>query len=210
MAPEPRFVARFAAEPSQEPLPYGRWAERLRETFLAACLQLEADEEEVELGEPGDIVWYPDRTWNGRTYQPATAHTSTGLELFGLVSWLPAFEEGDEPADLRATADWTEETAAANPEWTIDLCDEVIGGWRGENGKVAAMTVVWGTPLRPGGTVVTAELADLAVDQCPLVEERFTLVAPDDYRGDTLDVKVFDGRGNQLAVESLYSDDDED
>ncbi len=51
---------------------------------------------------------------------------------------------------------------------------------------------------------------DLAVDQCPLVEQRFTLVAPDDYRGDTLDVKVFDGRGNQIAIESLYSDDDEE
>ena len=209
MPPVDRFVTRFAAEPPQEGLPYGRWAERLRAEFLAACLELEADDD-VELGEPADVVWYPDRTWNGRTYQPATAHTSTGLELFGLVSWLPAFEEDEEPRDLRATADWTEETAAANPDWTIDLCDEVIGGWRGENGAVAAMTVVWGTPLRDGGSIVTAELADLAVDQCPLVEQRFTLIAPDDYRGDTLDVKVFDPRGNQLAVESLYNDDDDE
>jgi hypothetical protein len=47
------------------------------------------------------------------------------------------------------------------------------------------------------------------VDQCPLIEGRFTLLAPDDYRGDTLDVKLFDVRGNELARESLYEDDDE-
>ncbi|HYF24321.1 MAG TPA: hypothetical protein VD931_01140, partial [Baekduia sp.] len=169
MAPEPRFVARFAAEPPQEPLPYGRWADRLRETFLGACLDLEV-EGDVELGEPGEVVWYPDRTWNGRTYQPATAITSTGLELFGLVSWLPAYEEHDEPGDLQATADWTEETAERNPDWTIDLCDEVIGGWRGEQGKVAAMTLVWGRPLIDDTAVATAELARLTVDQCAIEE----------------------------------------
>ena len=27
----------------------------------------------------------------------------------------------------------------------------MIGGWRGEQGKVAAMTLVWGIPLVPGG-----------------------------------------------------------
>ena len=86
----------------------------------------------------------------------------------------------------------------------MDLCEEVIGGWRGEHGNVAAMTLVWGRPLVQAGAVVTAELADLAVDQCELVEGRFTLVAPDDYRGDTLDVKLWDARGEELAAESLY------
>ena len=33
MPPVERFVCRFAAEPPQEPLPYGRWAERLAEHF---------------------------------------------------------------------------------------------------------------------------------------------------------------------------------
>ena len=54
---------------------------------------------------------------------------------------------------------------------------------------------------------VTAELADLAVDQCTLVEGRFTMIAPDDYRGDTLDVKLWDSKENVLAAESLYADD---
>ena len=31
-----------------------------------------------------------------------------------------------------------------------------------------------------------------------------TLVAPDDYRGDTLEVHLFNGRGDELARESLY------
>jgi hypothetical protein len=55
--------------------------------------------------------------------------------------------------------------------------------------------------------VATAELAKLVVDQCELLENRFTLLAPDDYRGDTLDVRVWDGRGTELAVESLYEED---
>ena len=61
--------------------------------------------------------------------------------------------------------------------------------------------------LRDGGVVVTAELARLAVDQCTLADGRFTLLAPDDYRGDTLEVAVFDRRGSQLARESLYAED---
>jgi len=104
----------------------------------------------------------------------------------------------------------TEEVADAHPEWQIDLCDEVIGTWRGEQGTAAAMTLVWGRPMVDGAAIATAELADLAVDQCVLVESRFTLIAPDDYRGDTLDVKLFDRRGNEVARESLYTDDEDD
>jgi hypothetical protein len=205
MAPEQRFVPRFAAEPPQELLPYGRWEQRLREEFLAACLRIED-----EVGDPGEPVWFPDRTWAGRTYVPVTCRTSSGLELFGAVSFAPAIEDGQEPEHFRATADWTEETAEANPDWAVDLCEEVVGGWRGEQGKVAAMTLVWGTPLVDRAAVATAELAGLTVDQCLLVENRFTLLAPDDYRGDTLDVAVFDGVGRELARESLYDDDGED
>jgi hypothetical protein len=141
---------------------------------------------------------------------PVTCRTSRGFELYGVVSFAPAVEDGQEPDHFEATADWTEETADANPDWTIDVCEEVVGGWRGEAGNVAAMTVVWGTPLVDGAAVATAELAGLAVDQCLLLENRFTLVAPDDYRGDTLDVALWSGRGTELARESLYAEDDED
>lgn len=205
MPPEERLVPRFAAEPPQDLLPYGRWAERLRAEFLAACLRVEAEGE--DLGEPGDVTWYPDRTWHGRTFVPATARTSEGYELYGFVSFLPATDDA-EPSDFHAVADFTADVAEENPDWTIDLCDEVVGTWRGEDGQAAAMTLLWGRPLVGGGAIVTAELARLAVDQCVLVEDRFTLLAPDDYRGDTLEIAVFDRRGTQLARESPYAEDD--
>ncbi len=86
----------------------------------------------------------------------------------------------------------------------------MIGGWRGEHGQVATMTLVWGTPLVRGGAVATAELADLTVDQCTLsADGRFTLLAPDDYGGDFLDIKLFNAAGRQLAQESLYDEDDD-
>lgn len=204
MPPESRQVPRFAAEPPQELDPSGRWGERLRGELLAACLLIDQDET-GELGEVGEIAWYPDRTWHGRTYLPATARTSTGLEVFGLVSWTRDVD--GTPIDIDTRADATDETAERNPDWTIDLCDEVIGAWRGEEGNVAAMTLVWGRPLVSGGAVVTAELAGLAVDQCVLADDRFTLLAADDYRGDTLEVKLFSDRGSELAGESLYEED---
>jgi hypothetical protein len=203
MPPEAWIVPRFAAEPPQELLPYGRWAATLGEEFLAACLAI-STEDGTDLGEPGEIVWFPDRTWQGRTYIPATTLTTTGLEIFGHVSFAEA-EEGKPPSDFQATADFTDETAAENPEWKLDVSDEVVGRWRGEHG-VAAMTLVWGVALVTGGGVATAELGDVTVDQCTVVEERFTLLAPDDYRGDLLEVRLYDKRGDLLAAESLYED----
>lgn len=201
MPPEERFVPRFAAEPPHEELPYGRWRERLREQFLAACLPLE--NEHGDLGEPGEIAWYPDRTWHGRTYVPGTSLTSNGYELFGYVRFVPAGEE-DDPSDFFVHVDFTEETAEKNPDWKLDICDEVIGAWRGHGEASAAMTLVWGRPLISRGAIATAELADLTVDQCELIDERFTLIAPDDYRYDLLDIKLFSAKGQELARESLY------
>jgi hypothetical protein len=134
--------------------------------------------------------------------------TGAGYELFGYVRFVPAAEDG-EPGDFLAYVDFTEETAERNPDWQLDLCDEVIGTWRGEAGAVASMTLVWGHPLVSGGRVATAELAGLAVDQCELISERFTLIAPDDYRHDLLEIKLFAGNGQELAHESLYASEDE-
>jgi hypothetical protein len=203
MAPEQRFVCRFAAEPPQEPLPYGRWAETLQAQFLDACLRVDSEGE--DLGEAGAITWFPDRTWAGRTYVPATATSSTGLELYGYVSFAPP-DEDSEPSDFYGWADFTDETADKHPEWKLDVAEEVVGGWRGEGGRVAAMTLVWGVPIVSGGYVATAELAGLTVDQCSLLEGRFTLLAPDDYREDYLEVALFDSRGEELARESLYEE----
>jgi hypothetical protein len=207
MAPEERFVCRFAAEPPQGPLPYGRWAETLQAEFLAACLRIETEGE--DLGEAGELVWFPDRTWSGRTYVPVTTRSTTSLELYGYVSFTPG-DGGDEPSDFFAWADYSENTADDNPDWSMDLTDEVVGGWRGEQGKVAAMTLVWGRPLVAGGAIATAELARVTVDQCVIDEERFTLLAPDAYRGDYLEVALYDRKGSQLARESLYEEDEDE
>src|SRR5687768_7615260 len=137
MPPEERFVCRFAAEPPQGPLPYGRWAETLQAEFLAACLRIETEEGE-EIGEAGDLAWFPDRTWAGRTYVPVTTRSTTGFELYGYVSFTPGDEDG-EPGDFFAWADYSENTADDNPDWKLDLTDQAVGGWRGEQGKVAAM-----------------------------------------------------------------------
>jgi len=202
--PTDRFVTSFAAEPPQEGLPYGRWAETLKGHFLTAVGGIDSEGE--ELGEIGDVAWFPDRTYSGRTYIPAVARTSEGYELFGYVS----FSEGDSgPADFAATADFTSEVAEANPDWKLDLNDEVIGRWRGELGNVAEITLVWGVPMVAGGEVVTAELANLAVDQCELTDQRFTLIAPDNYRSDYLEIKLWSKSGEELARESLYVEDEE-
>jgi hypothetical protein len=205
MPPTDRFVISFAAEPPQETIPYGRWADTLREHFLSACREIDAEGEEI--GEPGEIDWFPDRAYAGRTYIPAVSRTTAGYDLYGYVS----FGEGSGgPSDFEAVADFTAETAESNPDWKIDLNEEVIGTWRGEDGKNAEMTLVWGVPMMPGGALVTAELANLAVDQCELLDERFTLIAPDNYRGDFIEVKLWDKRGSELATESLYIEDDGD
>jgi hypothetical protein len=204
MAPEERFVPRFAAEPPQEEAPYGRWQQRLREELLSTLPALH--EAEPQLGEPGEVIWYPDRSWHGYTYAPATCRASSGHELFGYVRFLTP-RESHEPDTFSSHLDFTEETAERNPGWQLDLCDEVIGSWRGHAGAVASMTLVWGHPLVSGGQIVTAELARLTVDQCELVSERFTLIAPDDYRHDLLQIALFDARGRELARESLYEDD---
>jgi hypothetical protein len=204
MPPTDRLVISFAAEPPQEGLPYGRWAETLKAHFLDACREIDTEGEEI--GAPGEIVWFPDRTYCSRTYVPAVARTDSGYELFGFVS----FAEGSGgPTEFSASADFTSELAEANPDWKLDLNDEVIGRWRGELGNTAEMTLIWGIPLIPGGALVTAELANLAVDQCELNDQRFTMIAPDNYRSDFLEIKLWSKSGDELARESLYVEEDE-
>ena len=204
MPPTDRFVISFAAEPPQEGLPYGRWAQTLAEHFLSTCKTI--DTEGDDIGDPGEIAWFPDRTYAGRTYVPAVARTTGGYELFGFVS----FNEGAQgPSEFEARVDFTSELAEANPDWKLDLNDDVIGTWRGEQGKTADMTLVWGVPLVPGGAIVTAELANLAVDQSELVDDRFTLIAPDNYRSDFLDIRLWSRTGEELARESLYVEDED-
>jgi hypothetical protein len=185
----------FAAEPPQEPLPYGRWAEALGDHFAQAA------PEQIDVSQ---IAWFPDRTWNGRTYVPATAPASEG-EVFGYVSFTRE-HEGAQATDFNAVADFTDETAEQNPDWTLDLSDEEIGHWRGPEGRRGVITLVWGVALVPNGAAVSAELGPTTTDQCELVDGRFTLVSLDAYTGDYVEVRLYGARGAELARESLYED----
>lgn len=192
----------FAAEPPQEPMPYGRWEERLREEVAGAVGRIETDE---EIGETGQLIWFPERTWGGRTYVPWAAPTSEGFEAFGYVSYTRD-HEGAEATDFAAGADYTTETAEANPDWSLDLSDQEVGHWRGPEGRRGAVTLVWGVALVDNGAVATTELGPTTTDQCTLVDNRFTLVSLDDYTGDYVEVRLYDRRGRELARESLYED----
>ena len=112
MPPEPRLVPRFVAEPPQEGLPYGRWAQRLAEVFMQAIAALE--DAPRDLGEVREIVWYPDRSWHGRTYVPPPRSPAAATSYLGTCASSPS-EEGGEPSEFTAHADFTDQTAAREP-----------------------------------------------------------------------------------------------
>src|SRR4051794_27745849 len=140
MPPSERPIPMFAAEPPQEPLPYGRWAEALGEHFLeSARAEAESD--------IGDITWFPERTLGGRTYVPAVAPLSEGGEVCGFVSYSRE-HEGAQATDFRADAYATEDTAGDNPDWQLDLNDEEIGHLPGSQGPPGQGTLpLGGAPL---------------------------------------------------------------
>jgi hypothetical protein len=220
MPPTNRPFPRFIGDASREGRPYGRWEERLREAFVAECRPLAA-EAGSEL-DPMTVKWFPDRSWGGRTYVPASGRAGTPteaggesvlVEYFGWVSFA-AGDDDAEPADLRAKADFTDVTAEDNPDWKIDLNDEVIGSWRADGGRGGEMTLVWGVPLVRGAFAATAELEGEVLDQVAIAEGRFTLVAVDAVTGFGddlfLEVRLWDRRLRELAAESLYDEPEAD
>jgi hypothetical protein len=209
--PVARPIPRFIADSAQEGLPYGRWAERVRQEFARACEKL-ANEAGARL-DPESVFFFPERGWGGRVYLPLTGGPPddgdrSPIEFFGYVSFRRGDEE--EPRDLRATADFTDVTADDNPDWKIDINDEVIGAWRSDAGRGGDVTLVWGLPLVRGAIAATAELGADVVDQTPIHEGRFTLIAVDAVKGFGddlyLDVRLWDRRLNELASESLYAE----
>jgi hypothetical protein len=214
LAPNPRPIPRFIADTSQEGIAGGRFAARLREAFVAAV----AEVEDLPAGAavPEEVDWFPERAWGGRVWVPCSARTESEegtLELFGHVSYVVPAGGADAP-DFAATADFTDVLAEDNPDWKIDLNDDVIGRWRGENGRAGAVTLVWGRPLVRGAVAATAELDDETVDQEEIVGGLFTLVALDalEAYGDDvfMQVKLWTRRALELAAESLYATEDED
>lgn len=216
MPPISRPFPRFVADAPRESSPYGRWEERLVAELVAAC-----EEHAAAAGSPLNpetIKWFPERAWGGRVYLPASGRASEPTvaedgdsvlaEYFGWVS----FERGDEdePKELRARADFTDVTAEDNPDWQIDLNDDVIGSWHAGGGRGGDITMVWGLPLVRGAAAATAELDGQVLDQAAVAEGRFTLVAVDAVHGFGddlyLEIKLFDRRLREIATESLYEE----
>jgi hypothetical protein len=222
MPPLARPYPRFISDSAQESRPYGRWEDRLTEAFAEGC---EAVREEAGTGpDLESIRFFPERTWGGRTYVPAVAPGADEVdgaipEFFGHVSFRRAADgegEGDgdgEPGEMTATADFTDVTAAVNPDWEVDLNDDVIGEWRADAGRGGEITLIWGTPLVRGALAATAELDDEVVDQAAVNDGRFTLLAVDAVHGfgddHFLEIKLWNRRFQEVASESLYADEEE-
>jgi hypothetical protein len=208
MRPTPRPIPRFIADTTQEGIPHGRFAERLREEFAKAVGGVADLPAGAEV--PAEVDWFPERAWGGRVWVPCSAKTESeegGLELFGHVSYVQP--PGGEPADFETKADFTDILAEDNPDWRIDLNDDVIGRWRGENSRAGAVTLVWGRPLVRGAVAATAVLESETVDQELVSQDRFTLIALDALEGygdDVfMEVKLWSRRADELASETLYA-----
>ena len=218
--PTARPFPRFIADASQEGNVQGRFAERLAAEFAKAC---EPHTEEAGSSlDPETIRWFPDRAWGGRVYVPATARAQepsvpadapTGtepilVEYYGWVSFVRP-QEG-EPEDFRASAEFTDVTSEDNPDWQVDISDDVIGTWKSEAGRGGDVTLVWGLPLVRGAVAATAELDGEVVDQSPVQDGDFTLVAVDAVHGfgddAYLTVKLWNRRLGEVASESLYDE----
>lgn len=212
--PLARPFPRFVSDSAQESRPYGRWEERLGESFAAACAELT---EEAGTALAVDAArFFPERTWGGRTFVPivgAGLDEVEGVipEFFGHVSFLR--DDKDEPTDMQATADFTDVTAAENPDWEVDLNDDVVGDWRADGGRGGEVTLIWGTPLVRGALAVTAELDGEVLDQAAINEGRFTLMAVDAVHGFGddlfLEIKLWNRRLQEIASESLYAEEGE-
>ena len=208
MPPTERPIPRFIADTTQEGIPHGRFADRLREEFAKAVGEVGDLPAGVEL--PAEVDWFPERAWGGRVWVPCSTKTESEegrLELFGHVSYVQPPE--GEPTDFAAKADFTDILAEDNEDWRIDLNDDVIGRWRGENGRAGAVTLVWGRPLVRGAVAATAVLESETVDQELISQDRFTLIALDAMEGYGdeifLEVKLWSRRADELASETLYA-----
>jgi hypothetical protein len=208
MTPNPRPIPRFIADTTQEGIPHGRFAERLREELAGAVGAIEDLPAGAAL--PAEVDWFPERRWGGRTWIPCSARSESEegtIEIYGHVSYVQPPD--GEPHSFSAKVDFTDVLAEDNPDWRVDLNDDVIGRWRGENGRAGAVTLVWWRPLVRGAVAATAVLDAETVDQEEISQERFTLLALDALEGygdDVfMEVKLWSRRADELASESLYS-----
>ncbi len=211
-SPSARPFPAHIADSAQEGAPYGRWGEQLAEAFAAVCAEYHS--EAGVAVDSTEIRWFPERGWGGRVYVPASARMEVAggvpVEYYGHVSFVRPAD--GEPTDVQAKADFTDVTADDNPDWRIDLNDDVVGKWHAEAERGGDVTLIWGLPLVRGAVAATAEIGGILVDQTPVQEGRFTLIAVDALHGFGedlyLEVHLWDRELRELAVESLYAEDE--
>ena len=157
----PLHRRRSAGEGSLRPL-----EERLAEAFGAACERWRAKPRELD---PESLAWFPERAWVGGStcpYRHSTQGEETDdpvVEFFGHVSFVRP--EDGEPTDFQASADFTDVTGDDNPEWKVDLNDDVIGHWHADGDRGGEVTLIWGLPMVRGAVAATAELDEQTIDQ---------------------------------------------
>ena len=125
MPPLVRPIPRHIAEPPHELEPSGRWADQLSAV---------ASSRPAPRSKPTSSSRNRSSTRSAgiRSAPTPSAPTSRqrllnadGVEFFGYVSFKAS--EHSDPSDFSARADYTHEIAANNPDWKIDLNEEVIG-----------------------------------------------------------------------------------
>ena len=210
MAPNPRPIPRFIADTSQEGIPHGRFAERLREVFRKA---LRRDRATCPRGRRCRTRSTGSRSAPGAAASgfPArpTASSAEG-KLRALRSRLlrPAGRRASRPTSRPRPTSPTSSPRTTRTGGSTSTTTS-IGRWRGENGRAGDVTLIWGRPLVRGAVAATAELDGETVDQEPISQDRFTLIALDaleDYGDDVfIEVKLWSRRAIELASETLYS-----
>ena len=120
MPPDDRFVCRFAAEPPQERAADRRWAD---DAAGRVPRRLPADRHRGRGARRGRRAHAgsPTAPGAGRTYVPVTARTTTGLELFGYVSFVPGDPDDErrraEPSTSRRRRLHRRDAPSDNPDW---------------------------------------------------------------------------------------------
>ena len=130
--------------------------DKLREEFLAACLASRPTE--PSSASPARSPSTPTARTSGARTCPRARRTSTDLELFGYVSFIAprATARPEDFARDRRLHRRDRGTPTRSGRSTSATRSSAAGAASSDN--VAAMTLVWGTPMTDGATVATAEL----------------------------------------------------
>jgi len=198
MPPTGEIVPRYVAEPPQVD-PARSLRRPLAREFLDAVQRLDGS------ANPASCPSSPDRSGTAihTCRSPAaSADGSRGLRVRDVLGFPPTAPSRPTSLPTRTTHD---ETPIPTPIGKIDLCDEVIGGWRGVTRRQRLDDLVWGRPRRAAASRRRARRAHrrrVRAVRGPL----HACSAPERLRRQLLEIALTTA-GSELARESLYEDD---